>query len=208
MKTLRLFAGAALRISAAMHTKAALLAAAALLAPILLGPALLAAAPAHAQARHAPAHPPAQAQAPAKPEGPKSIGTFQDWQAATHTEGGQTVCYALTRAKPAGAVPGRGEVVLTVTQRPNLRDAVAISAGFAYAANAEVKVEAGPATLDFYTAQRSAFAREGAKAVAAFAKVQQATAKSPGPRGAVSDTFSLKGFAQAYAAINKACPPK
>jgi hypothetical protein len=177
-----------------MHTRPALLALAVLLAP----------AAALAQAKPAPAQPPAAAKA----DGPKSIGTFQDWQAATHTEGGQTVCYALTRAKTAGAVPGRGEVVLTVTHRPNLRDAVAISAGFAYAANAEVKVEAGQAVLDFYTAQRSAFAREGAKTVAAFNRVQQATAKSPGPRGPVADTFSLKGFTQAYAAITKACPPK
>ena len=190
MRTLRLFARGTLRISSHMHTQAAFLSLAVLLAPTA----------ALAQAKPAPA--------PAKAEGPKSIGTFQDWQAATHTEGGQTVCYALTRAKPAGAVPGRGEVVLTVTHRPNLRDAVAISAGFAYAANAEVKVEAGPATLDFYTAQRSAFAREGAKAVAAFNRVQQATAKSPGPRGPVSDTFSLKGFTQAYGGITKACPPK
>ena len=160
--------------------------------------ALLLAAPAIAQTR-----PPA-----AKPDGPKSIGNFQDWQAATHTEGGQPVCYALTRAKPAGAVPGRGDVVLTVTQRPTLRDAVAISAGFAYAANAEVKVEAGTAKLDFYTAQRSAFARSGPAAVAAFTKAAQAQAISPGPRGPVADTFSLKGFTAAYAAITKACPPK
>lgn len=190
MRTRRLFPRGRLRISAAMITRPALLALAVLFAP----------AAALAQAKPSPA--------PAKPDGPKSIGTFQDWQAATHTEGGQTVCYALTRAKTAGAVPGRGEVVLTVTHRPNLRDAVAISAGFAYAANAEVKVEAGQAGLDFYTAQRSAFAREGAKAVAAFNRVQQATAKSPGPRGPVADTFSLKGFTQAYAAITKACPPK
>ena len=192
MRSRRLFPRARLRISAAMHTRPALFALAVLLAP----------AAALAQAK------PAPAPAAAKPDGPKSIGTFQDWQAATHTEGGQTVCYALTRAKPAGAVPGRGEVVLTVTHRPNLRDAVAISAGFAYAANAEVKVEAGQAALDFYTAQRSAFAREGAKTVAAFNRVQQAIAKSPGPRGPVADTFSLKGFTQAYAAITKACPPK
>lgn len=192
MRTRRLFPRARLRISAAMHTRPALLALAVLLAP----------AAALAQAK------PAPAPAAAKSNGPKSIGTFQDWQAATHTEGGQTVCYALTRAKTAGAVPGRGEVVLTVTHRPNLRDAVAISAGFAYAANAEVKVEAGQAGLDFYTAQRSAFAREGAKTVAAFNRVQQAIAKSPGPRGPVADTFSLKGFNQAYAAITKACPPK
>lgn len=170
-------------------------------APMRIAPALLAALLAMA--------PPALAQlrAPAAP-GPKPLGTFQDWVAATSSEGGQPVCYAFTRAKPAGQVPGRGEVMLTVTQRAALRDAVSIAAGFAYAANAEVRVEAGSAGLDFYTAQRSAFAREGARAVAAFGRAAQAVAKSPGPRGAVTDSFSLKGFSQAYAAISKACPAK
>lgn len=201
MSRQRLFARAWLRISAPMHTVPVL--AAAVLA------AFLAVFPAAAQAPRPGAAPAAgPPAAPAKPDGPKSIGTFQDWQAATHAEGGQTVCYALVRAKPAGTVAGRGEVVLTVTHRPNLRDAVAISAGFTYAANAEVKVAIGATSLDFYTAQRSAFARSGAAAVAAFAKAPQAVARSPGPRGEVSDTFSLKGFAAAYAAISKACPPR
>ncbi len=191
MSAPRLFGAATLRISAAMHAK--FLIAAALAAPL----ATVVPAPASAQQR-----PPAA-------DGPKSIGTFQDWQAATHTEGGQPVCYALTRAKSsAPATPGRGEVVLTVTQRPSLRDAVAISAGFAFAANAEVKVEAGATTFEFYTAQRSAFAREGGKTVAAFNKASQAVAKAPGPKGVVTDTFSLRGFSAAYAAITKACPPK
>ncbi len=62
------------------------------------------------------------------------------------------------------------------------------------------------ATLPFYTSQRSAFARDGRAVVGAFERGRQAVAKSPGPRGAaVTDTFSLRGFAPAYAAINKAC---
>lgn len=152
--------------------------------------------------------------APRADAAPKEIGKFDDWRAATHVEAGQTVCYALTRAKSsAPALAGRGEVILTVTQRQAQRDAVAISAGFGYAANAAVVVEAGPVSLDFYTAQRSAFARNGAAAVAAFARGSHTVARSPGPPGPkqaipLVDTFSLKGFGAAYAAINKACPPK
>ena len=158
------------------------------------------AAPAHAAAKPA----------PPKPPGPKQIGKFEDWLAATHQEGGQTVCYAFTRASASAPTqPGRGDVVLTVTQRPTGRDAVAISAGFAYAANAEVSVAADKATLDFYTAQRSAFARDGHATVQAFLKAGQAVSTSPAPRGGnVVDKFSLRGFEAAYAAINKACPAK
>jgi len=146
----------------------------------------------------------------AKPGGPQAIGKFEDWTAATYEEGGQKICYAFTRASNSTpAVPSRGEVVLSVTERPTGRDAVAISAGFAYAANAEVTVQVDQNALNFYTAQRSAFARDGKATVAAFEKGSQAVARSPGPRNAqVADTFSLKGFSAAYAAIAKACPPK
>ncbi len=157
--------------------------------------------PSHATAPHPATHP--------VPAAPRAIGKFEDWTAATHQEAGQTVCYAFTRAATsAPPLPGRGDVVLTVTQRPGgARDAVAISAGFAYAPNAEVtvQVEGGPAE-PFYTSQRSAFARDGHATVGAFERGRQAVAKSAGPRGTtILDTFNLRGFSPAYAAINKAC---
>lgn len=142
--------------------------------------------------------------------GPKSIGKFDDWQAATHTEAGQQVCYAFVRAQPSTpAMPGRSDVVLTVTQRPGGRDAVAISAGFSYPTGAEVEVAVDKTELPFYTSGRSAFAKDGAGAAAAFIAGSKAVAKSPAPRNVtVSDTFSLRGFKAAYAAINKVCPAK
>ncbi len=142
--------------------------------------------------------------------GPKSIGKFDDWTAATHDEGGVTVCYAFTRAQSSSpALPGRGPVVLTVTQRPTLRDAVAIEAGFAFAANVTVTAQVDQTGLEFYTDKRNAFARDGKAVTAAFNKGTRAVTRSPGPRNApVTDTFSLKGFTPAFAAINKACPAK
>jgi len=144
------------------------------------------------------------------PSGPKQIGKFEDWTTATHQEGGNTVCYAFTRAQSSSpSVQGRGQVILTVTHRQSGRDAVAIEAGFSYPANAAVTVQVDQTGLDFYTAQRNAFARDGKAAVAAFQKGSRAIARSPGPRDTqVTDTFSLKGFSGAYAAINKACPPR
>ena len=145
--------------------------------------------------------PPAAAAAPAaKPPAPKPIGAFDDWQAATYDEGGQTVCYAVPK------IPGR-EAILTVTHRVGMRDAVSISAGFEYAQGAEVDVAADKAKFQFYTAKRSAFARDGHAAIAAFEAVKQVTAKSPHPqKKEVLDTFSAKGLTGAYGAINKACP--
>ncbi len=145
---------------------------------------------------------------PPSANAPKRIGKWEDWQAATHQEAGQIVCYAFARAASSSpALPGRGDVVLTVTERSGGRDAVALSAGFAYGANAEVEMSSEGVTLPFYTAGRSAFARDGRSAVGMFGRGRQAQARSPGPRGqAVTDVFSLRGFTPAYAAITKACP--
>ncbi len=152
---------------------------------------------------------PRQAKPP--PAGPKELGKFDDWIAATHEESGQETCYAFVRAKNSvPALPGRGDVVLTVTERPSGRDWVAISAGYTYPKDAAVTVQVGTIGLDFYTAQSSAFARSGRTAVAAFHKGDVAQARSPGPRDGqvVVDTFSLQGFSAAYAAITKACPAR
>jgi hypothetical protein len=182
------------RISSGMRLIAALL-------------TLVLAVPAGAQAQPKPAK-------PAKPKvaaAPAELGKFDDWIAATHQESGQTTCYAFVRAKNSvPALPGRGEVVLTVTQRPSGRDTVAISAGFPFGKDAAVTMQVDTAGLDFYTAQSNAFARDGKTAVAAFQRGQQALSRSPGPRDGqtVVDTFSLRGFSAAYAAINKACPAR
>jgi hypothetical protein len=156
----------------------------------------------------------AQTKKPTQPAQPTSaaarkLGDFEDWIAATHRESGQAVCYAFTYAKHSTPpVAGRERVILTVTERPAGRDAVAISGGFEYPKDATVTLQVGTTGLDFYTAQRNAFARDGKAAVTAFGKATQALARSPGPRDGqvVVDTFSLRGFSAAYAAINKACP--
>lgn len=175
--------------------------------PIVVLLLLVLAVPVAAQPKKpaAPAHPQAASSVA------KKLGAFEDWIAATHQESGQTVCYAFTYAKHSTpAVPGRDPVILTVTERPNGRDAVAIGAGFDYGKNAAVTMQVDTAGLDFYTAQRNAFARDGKAAVAAFGKGAQALARSPGPRDGevVVDTFSLRGFSAAYAAISKACPAR
>jgi Invasion associated locus B (IalB) protein len=178
---------------------------------ILLSPlfvALVAAPPAFA-AKHKPHAPAAKAES-AKDAGPKAIGTFDDWIAATHEEAGQPVCYAFTPARDSSpTIKNRGRVVMTVTQRPKLRDAVAMEAGFTYDPNATVIVHAEKQDLEFYTDKRNAFARDGHAAVELFKRAGRAVVTSPGPHGTkVTDTFSLKGFTAAYTAITKACPSR
>ncbi len=147
--------------------------------------------------------------------GPKSMGKFEDWQAATHDEGGQTTCYAFVRASPgtgAGAgLPGRGDVVLTVTDRPGTaRDAVAVSMGYALSTAATVTMQVDATKVAFYTdGKRNAFARDGHAAILAMGHGARAVVRAPGPHGAeVADSFSLRGFGAAYAAVTKSCPAR
>lgn len=172
--------------------------------PHLLCLAVILAVPAAAQTKRAPAHHPDTASAP------KEIGTFGDWIAATHGDGPQMVCYALTRAQNSvPKLPSRGEVVLTVSERPTVRDTVAIEAGFDYPPKATVSVQVAQTGLDFYTRGSNAYARDSKAAVTAFQRGDSAIARSPGPhKEQVTDTFSLKGFSAAYAAVAKACPEK
>jgi hypothetical protein len=139
---------------------------------------------------------------------PVPIGRYGDWQAATHQENGQTVCYALTYATSSQPLfQGRGHVVLTVAMRPRDRDAVAILLGYSVLPHAGASVQAGGKRLHFYLEGRSAFAPHGHEAVEALAAGKQAIGSFPGPRGlTLRDVFSLNGFAAAYAAIVKACP--
>jgi hypothetical protein len=151
----------------------------------------------------------AQQRAPAptaQQQGPRRLGDFQDWIAAVHTEAGQKVCYAFTRAQRSD--PARDGVILTVTHRTASRDQVALTAGYAYPRNAAVTVTVGQRELPFYTGGNSAFARDGRAAVAAFRGGANAVARGPraGGRGTATDTFSLTGFSAAYDAISQECP--
>lgn len=139
---------------------------------------------------------------------PRKLGQFADWIAATVEQDGGVMCYAFTRAQSSSpSLPGRGEVLLTVTERPVARDTVALAMGFEFAKGASVTVQVDQTGLDFFTTQRAAYARDSKAAVEAFARGDRAIARSPGPQDrVVTDTFSLNGFSAAYEAIVRACP--
>jgi hypothetical protein len=141
---------------------------------------------------------------PAHADRAVALGRFADWVAAVHRESGQPVCYAFTRAVggdgPAGAV-------LSVAERPTERDDVAIAVEFVFRPDAAMRVDVGDRRFDFYMAPRAAFARDGAAVIAAFAAGGMVVDHTLGPQGTpISDQFSLAGFADAYAAITRACP--
>ena len=140
--------------------------------------------------------------------GPKSLGVFGDWTAASYGSGADKACYAFTTAKSSSvAVPKRGAVQLTVTQRKSAPDEVTLAAGFTYPKSPTVTLTIGTSVIDFYTSGQTAFTTGGAKAITAFQAGSTAMAKSSGPKAAtIVDNFSLSGFSGAYKAIRQACP--
>jgi hypothetical protein len=135
-------------------------------------------------------------------------GKFGDWTAATYGSGADKACYAFVSAKVSTpALPKRGQVMLTVTERQGARDEVTISAGYDYPKDAAVTLTVGPHHIDFYTQDQDAFTTSGTEAVSAFRNGDAAVAKSPIGHGKfVVDSFPLAGFSGAFSAIRAACP--
>jgi hypothetical protein len=94
---------------------------------------------------------------------------------------------------------------MTVTHRPGSRDQVALLAGVPFGPGVEVPVEVGEPRFQFYTGGTSAFARDGAAAVAAFRRGREAVFRIPAApgRAAITDRASLRGFSAAYDALNR-----
>jgi hypothetical protein len=165
--------------------------------PALL--ALISVAPALADPAKAPAH---------HDGAPSFLGKIGQWTVATHTEADAKTCFVFTRAEASPQhIPGRGDVVLSVTRRPGRHDIVAISAGFMLSGHEDAPLQAGSTKMLFYIAGRSAFAHDNAAAIATFGHESSITVHLNGPRGiTATDHFSLQGFNGAYAALAKACP--
>ncbi len=151
---------------------------------------------------------PAAAQQPQP--GPRKLGQYQGWTAATFSEAGQKICYIFARASRAEGVANRpaNQVLLTVTHRPQGRDQVALRAGYPYPRNAEVKVQVGGTEFTFFTNASDAHGRDGAAVVRALRSGREVLARGPGPngRGTANDAFPLPGFTQAYDAMARECP--
>jgi invasion protein IalB len=140
------------------------------------------------------------------------LGTTEGWTAYAYKEKSGQVCYL------AGE-PQKGEPKNTkrrppramVTHRPDekVANVVSFAAGLPLREGSDATLDIGGTKFDLFTKGDSAWARTAdldKAIVEAMAKGKQAVVKSSPQKGPpVTDTYSLAGFTQALAMIDKAC---
>ncbi|HEY2136674.1 MAG TPA: invasion associated locus B family protein [Xanthobacteraceae bacterium] len=170
-----------------------------------------------------PAPPAAEAapEAPAAPAAPTIggvqptlLGMFGDWGAYTASPGGKKICFALAKPANSQSVPAnrpRDPTYLFVSSRPaeRVKDEVSIIIGYGFKPNSDASLELGGANYAMYTQNDGAWVKNAAeetRLVDAMRKGTDLTVKGTSARGtATSDTFSLKGLAQALDKVGQEC---
>jgi hypothetical protein len=143
------------------------------------------------------------------------LGSADRWTAYAYSEKSGKVCYVAGEPKKTEPAAGkRKHPVAMVTHRPGEKVANVVSfvEGYPLKEGSEVSLDVGGAKFDLFTKGDGAWARtpELDKAIVeAMTKGKQAVVKGTPQKGlATTDTYSLAGFAQALALIDKACDVK
>jgi invasion protein IalB len=140
------------------------------------------------------------------------LGTTEGWTAYAYKEKSGQVCYLA--GEPQKSEPKnvkRRTPRAMVTHRPDekVANVVSFGAGLPLKEGSDASLDIGGAKFDLFTKGDSSWARTAdldKAIVEAMAKGKQAVVKSVPQKGQpVTDTYSLSGFTQALAMIDKAC---
>jgi hypothetical protein len=143
------------------------------------------------------------------------LGTFAGWKSYTLPEAHSEICYALTNpAKADDKVKRSTKPLLMVTHRPGekIYNVVSLLIGYDLPADGSAAVTVGKAKFDFFTKTETAWSRDSdtdKAVVTAMIKATDLTVKTKPAKGPeTTDSYSLAGFTDALAAIDKACKVK
>ena len=149
------------------------------------------------------------------PTPPERLGAAESWTAYAYKEKSGKVCYlagAPRKREPAGGK--RRHPLAMVTHRPGekVADVVSFVVGILLKEGSDVSIDIAGAKFELFTKGDSAWARTAEldkSIVDAMAKGKQAVVRGAPQKGPpTTDTYSLAGFAQALALIDKACEVK
>ncbi|MGX1167439.1 invasion protein IalB [Bradyrhizobium sp. USDA 372] len=175
------------------------------------------AAPANTNAKATPkpeSKPAAPAAAVAGGAEPTLIGQFGTWGAYSATPNGKKVCFALAKPSSSKTNPPnrpRDPAYAFVSTRPaeKVNNEVSVMIGYALKPGSESTVEVGGASFAMYTQGDGLWIKNAAeeeRMVEAMRKSADLVVKGVSAKGTeTTDTFSLKGLAQALDKIAQDC---
>jgi len=158
-----------------------------------------------------PAAPPAAVAGGAEPT---LIGQFGTWGAYSATPNGKKVCFALAKPSSSKTNPPnrpRDPAYAFVSTRPaeKVNNEVSVMIGYALKPGSESSVEVGGAAFAMYTQGDGLWIKNAAeeeRMVEAMRKSAELVVKGVSAKGTeTTDTFSLKGLAQALDKIAQDC---
>jgi len=145
---------------------------------------------------------------------PTLIGQFGTWGAYTATPNGKKVCFALAKPSSSKTNPPnrpRDPAYAFVSTRPaeKVNNEVSVMIGYALKPGSESSVEVGGAAFAMYTQGDGLWIKNAAeeeRMVEAMRKSADLVVKGVSAKGTeTTDTFSLKGLAQALDRISQDC---
>lgn len=157
---------------------------------------------------------PASAQPKPGGEQPALIAQFGDWGAFKASPGGKTVCFALSKPTSAVIEPPtrkRDASYLFISTRPaeKVKNEFSAIVGYPQKPGADATVSIGSQTFAMYTQGDGAWvknAAEESQLIEAMRKGSDIAIKSESARGTkTTDTYSLKGIAQALDKVAEEC---
>ncbi len=145
---------------------------------------------------------------------PTLLGQYGEWGAYTATPGGKKICFAIAKPAASETTPPnrpRNPSYMFISSRPGdkVSNEVSIIIGYPFKSSAEATVEVGATSFALYTQQDGAWiknATEEARLIEAMRAGQSAVVKGQSVKGTrTTDTFSLKGLAQALDRTDRDC---
>ncbi|RUT29378.1 hypothetical protein EMQ25_14760 [Arsenicitalea aurantiaca] len=140
------------------------------------------------------------------------LGDFNRWSSYSASEGGNAICFALTRPSETNPTPdGYGDAYIYLTNRPaeNARAEFNLIAGYTFAPDTEATLSVGGQSFALFTQNDAAWLLDQSQ-TETLAGVMRAgssvVVEGTSERGIrVRQTFSLSGATAASRAIDQQC---
>jgi len=143
---------------------------------------------------------------------PSLEGAFNDWSLYGLQENGNPVCYLSSGLeRSSDNVPRKRPAVVLITNRPaeGRKGVVSVDPGYIYEDGSQVLMTIGRRQFHLYTKGSQAWAEDGDDPQITQAIRTGSTLVVTGRMKSgttTTDTFSLRGFGTALAALDRACP--